>query len=309
MGNCCSYKFSTNNIYENFILEVLFDLKIRKYNFNEIHEFYNKATLKNIIDDNGIIKEITLFSEENYNFLLKKLFIENKIQSNPYYIIQLNLFPSYNDFLNDDPEYLLLYKTICFVFKNDIEQIYKNLETLIKIRYSQEEELRYFYFFDFIKQYITKNIIEIPHKIISTLEFIYNLNRKDLINFNQLDKNRLSNIDKDDLDNFLTIQKSSSMNKNVESFNMGQFHIDQKFLENLNKYSKGFKNVQKIEKIIKLLEEGMQQILKDDKLINNKSFDEIIIKFSHIEKFNEKFLWLWDIIELREYYFNLFQND
>lgn len=54
MGICCSHKLTTNNIYEKFILDVLYDLKIRKFTFNEINEFYSEATSKEIIEENGV---------------------------------------------------------------------------------------------------------------------------------------------------------------------------------------------------------------------------------------------------------------
>jgi len=314
MGNCCSHKLTTKNIYEKFILDVLHEFKIRKYTFEDLDEFYSRATSKEIIEESGKYKEFTFLSENSYNRILKTMLVEDDInKKNPYYMIQSNIFPCYNDFLSEDPEFLFKSSMASFVLKNESTIIiYNHIKKLISISSSisdeNETEIKYNYFFAFLRNYIENCIEGIPKKIISTLELMIKITIKDLLlNMKENDYSfELGNISISDLDSFVSNYKYYLDKKDCENFFLREYLIDKNFFDNLIKYTKIISNREKLDEICIKLEEEMKKILIDDnhnRIINN-DYDLIAITKYDLNIFTEKFPWLWDIIDLRVYYLN-----
>ncbi len=313
MGNCCSHKFSTNNQFENLLLEIVYEIKIRKNTFIDVKETFNKSTTTQIIEDNGVLKHITFISEENYLHILKKLFIEDDIDKNPFYILQLNLFPNYNDFLLDDPEYQLLKKTSSFVFKNNISLIFDNIETLIKIRYSDLELFTFKNLFTFISEYLVFNIIDYPINILNTLETIFSFiqNKENKNNdFAISEKNIILNINSNDLTKCLTKNKNVSKSITSTYLKFENNLLDLQYLNEFKNFTKNLLKNNKIDKIIEILQDSMKKIILEENNILDFPVEDMIIKKEYFNKFIEKFLWLWDILDLMQFYFaNMNDND
>lgn len=66
MGICCSIKHSdSTNQFENFLYDIFNELKIRKYSFSEVLDFYNNATIKTTINGDEKSKEVIILSKKN----------------------------------------------------------------------------------------------------------------------------------------------------------------------------------------------------------------------------------------------------
>lgn len=299
--NCCVEKYVTDNTYENLIMEITLKLKIRNFKISEIKNLLENIFTKEIIKENENFKEIIYLTEENYLKLIKNYFVESDIKENPYYILQLNLFPKFEDFLKNSPKIFILKESLGFCAINELDEILENLNLIKNVNSLEKCEINIEEFFIFIKDLMAKILIEIPNKVLSTLDLLLNL---DLKNFEKIESRYLGNIEKKDLQDFYENQDQMNL-KHFLIFD--KFKINKEYAYNFQMYIQDSIKIENMDYIFNRLKWDADFNMTNWNVEhNNNSESGNVLKKEDIGRFNIEYSWLWDAFTLRQYYLNKF---
>jgi hypothetical protein len=271
MGVCCGKhnKHSTDNECENFIIDIILKLKIRKFSFSEVSNgFLETFDIEAKVEKNT---QYFYFNEEKFEEFLKKFFIDDKEDSNPFIRFHQYLLPTYLEISENDTYELNFYSYSLSLINDHADKIYFLGMLLATLNVQIRTTVNIFKLF--FKQYIEFNLIYFTKKI---RKAFFDLKKGEtlLILEHKIDK---------------------SMYYTCEELLNGVYSE-----RNVNAIVKTI--CDKLESIV-LLDRGGR--VSYDAI----NIGETAIELRHLIKLNEVFEWLFNFTELRSYCYKYYSDN
>jgi hypothetical protein len=270
MGTCCvgSKPFVSDNEGENFIREILQNLKLRHIDFSQIRSAYRRYEKVEDHTKDNQKRKIHLFEEEKFEIMMKDYYFDSDPQRNQYLKFQQALAPTYTEIWEKTrPEYSI-YVNVLSILKNE-----KKEELIGEVIKPLFKELTYLNFQQFLQYYLEINLCNITKKIATVMK-----ETKESIS---IDHRLLDNSIKKLLQELegkdFTLENISLLNKKINSQ-----------MENI---------------ILGRGSNSKTTPTGNSEITNRSELENVIITEEHLKTLIELNPWLFDVIELRSYFF------
>lgn len=185
MGQMCcdSKKYYTDNDAENFVQEIISNLRIKKYKHADIIKAFQKCIKTESFKKENKIKEMVIFFEESYEYFIMDLFKNIDDIQSPYFKFQNAIAPTYDEIAEND-KYDYNISLYCLSLVSDDNKDYI-IETILKTyTYNSQETILFSSFQKFLSQYLEYNLHKITQRAIRVLK---DLNEKIIIQHRKID--------------------------------------------------------------------------------------------------------------------------